>query len=123
MNGTAAAEWRDNPKAFRDGMAWTYDRDYALRSAVGRYVSVVRSDGTFEGGAHPNQEINTILWDNTAQKRISIRPFFIETADNGPTMTALARLAQPRRRGREARQRHQRLWRRRSAGIADDAGR
>jgi hypothetical protein len=64
-----------------------------LRSVVGRYVSIVCSDGTFEGGAHPNQKINTILWDNTAQKRVSIRSFFTETADNGPTMTALAREA------------------------------
>ena len=93
MNNTAAAEWRDNPSSFRDGLGWSYDRDYALRSAVGRYVSIVRSDGTFEGGAHPNQEIDTILWDAVAQKRISIRPFFTETADNGPTLTALARLA------------------------------
>jgi uncharacterized protein DUF3298 len=91
-NADAAAEWHNNPKSFR-GLQWSYDRVYDLRSAVGRYVSVVRSDGTFEGGAHPNQEINTILWDAVAQKRISIRPFFTETADNGPTMSALARLA------------------------------
>ena len=63
-------------------------------SVIGRYVSIVRSDSTFEGGAHPNQEIDTILWDALARKRISIRPFFTETADGGPTMTALARSAQ-----------------------------
>jgi Protein of unknown function (DUF3298) len=80
----------DDPNMFRDGMAWTYDRAYALRSAVGRYVSIVRSDDTFEGGAHPNHMVDTILWDKEAQKRISIRPFFAETADNGPTMNALA---------------------------------
>lgn len=91
-NVDAAAEWHDNPKSFR-GLQWSYGRVYDLRSVVGRYVSIVRSDGTFEGGAHPNQEIDTILWDAAAQKRISIRPFFTETADNGPTMTALARLA------------------------------
>jgi len=91
-NSDAAAEWRDNPKAFRQ-MQWTYDRDYALRSIVGRYISVVRSDGWFEAGAHPNQQIDTILWDAAARKRVSIRPFFSETADNGPTMTALAEAA------------------------------
>jgi hypothetical protein len=89
----ATAQWRDDPKSFR-GLQWSYDRVYDLRSAVGRFVSIVRSDGTFEGGAHPNQEIDTILWDAVEQRRISIRPFFTETADNGPTMTALARLAQ-----------------------------
>ena len=89
----ATAQWRADPKSFR-GLQWSYDRTYDLRSVVGRYVSIVRSDGTFEGGAHPNEEIDTILWDALAQKRISIRPFFTETADGGPTMTALARSAQ-----------------------------
>jgi hypothetical protein len=92
-NADAAAEWRDNPKSFR-GLQWSYDRVYDMRSVVGHYVSIVRSDATFEGGAHPNQEIDTIVWDAVAQKRISIRPFFTEMADDGPTMTALARLAQ-----------------------------
>ena len=54
MRAQAEKEHREDPSAFRDGMAWTYDRGYALRSAVGRYVSIVRSDDTFEGGAHPN---------------------------------------------------------------------
>ncbi len=89
----ATAQWRADPKSFR-GLQWSYDRTYDLRSVVGRYVSIVRSDGAFEGGAHPNEEIDTILWDAVAQKRISIRPFFAETADGGPTMTALARSAQ-----------------------------
>lgn len=92
MNAGAAAEWHDNPKSFR-GLKWNYDRGYTLRSAIGRYVSVVRGDDTFEGGAHPNHEIDTILWDAATQKRISIRPFFTETADNGPTMAALANAA------------------------------
>ena len=60
---------------------------------VGRYISVLRDDGTFTGGAHPNSYEDTILWDRDARKRINIRPLFRETADNGPTMTALARLA------------------------------
>jgi Protein of unknown function (DUF3298) len=91
-NGDAAAEWRDNRKAFR-GLQWFYDRDYVLRSIVGRYVSVVRSDDWFDGGAHPNQHADTILWDNVARKRTNIRAFFTETGDNGPTMTALAQAA------------------------------
>ena len=59
-NGDAAAEWRDNRKAFRD-LQWFYERDYALRSVVGRYISVVRSDAWFDGGAHPTQHVDTIL--------------------------------------------------------------
>jgi hypothetical protein len=91
-NADAAAEWRDNRKAFR-GLQWFYDSDYALRSVVGRYVSVVRSDDWFDGGAHPNAHADTILWDNVARKRTNIRALFNETADNGPTMKALAQAA------------------------------
>jgi len=91
-NNDAAAEWRDNRKAFRD-LQWFYDRDYELRSVVGRYVSVVHSDDWFDGGAHPNQHADTILWDNVARKRTNIRALFTETADNGPTMSALAQAA------------------------------
>jgi hypothetical protein len=93
MRTQAEKERHDDPAAFRDGMKWTEDRAYELRSVVGRYVSVVRNDDTFEGGAHPNHVIDTILWDTQAQKRISIRPFFTETADNGPTLNALAEAA------------------------------
>ena len=91
-NGDAAAEWRDNRKEFRD-LQWFYDRNYVLRSVVGRYVSVVRSDDWFDGGAHPNAHADTILWDNVARKRTNIRALFTETADNGPTMSALAQAA------------------------------
>jgi hypothetical protein len=93
MRAQAEKEHREDPAAFRDGMQWSYDRAYQLRSVVGRYVSIVRSDDTFEGGAHPNHAVDTILWDTQAQKRISIRPFFTETADNGPTLNALAEAA------------------------------
>ena len=85
----AAAERKQDPVVFRDG-GWTFERKYAVRSVVdGRYVSVVRSDYMNTGGAHPNSDVDTILWDATASKRISIRPFFTETADNGPTMKAI----------------------------------
>ncbi len=90
MRAQAEKAHHDDPASFRDGTAWTYDRGYELRSAVGHTVSIVRSDDTFEGGAHPNHGVDTITWDTQAQKRISIRPFFSETADNGPTMNALA---------------------------------
>ena len=88
----ADEEYKTNKSWFKD-RRWTYERSYSFRSLVAdRYVSIVREDGTYAGGAHPNSLTNTILWDKTAQKRISIRPFFNEMADNGPTMTALARL-------------------------------
>jgi hypothetical protein len=87
----AEKERRQDPQMFRNG-AWTMERKYGTRSVVdGHYVSIVRSDYTNTGGAHPNSDVNTILWDSTANKRISIRPFFTETADNGPTMKAMVK--------------------------------
>jgi len=91
-NSDTAAEWRDNRKAFR-GLQWFYDWEYVLRSVIGRYVSVVRSDDWFDGGAHPNHHADTILWDDVAHKRTNIRDLFAETADSGPTMSALAQAA------------------------------
>jgi hypothetical protein len=86
----AALELKDDPKLFKAG-PWTYQRNYTTRSVVAnRYVSVLRSDYTNTGGAHPNSDVNTILWDRTAAKRISIRPFFTETADGGATLQAVA---------------------------------
>jgi hypothetical protein len=85
----AEAERKQDPVMFRNG-GWSFERKYDTRSVVGgRYVSVVRSDYTNTGGAHPNSDVDTILWDATAKKRISIRPFFTETADGGPTMKAM----------------------------------
>lgn len=85
----ATQERKDSPEMFRDG-GWSYERKYATRSVVAnRYVSIVRDDYTNTGGAHPNLDVDTILWDNVAAKRISIRPFFIETADGGPTLQAV----------------------------------
>ena len=86
----AAEEFKTASGLFRDGRLWTFERNYSQTSKVGgRYVSIVRMDYVYTGGAHPNTEIDTILWDDNAKKQISVRPFFKETADNGPTMKAL----------------------------------
>lgn len=85
----AAAARKLDPVLFRNG-TWSFERRYSVRSTVdGHYVSIVRSDYMDTGGAHPNSDVDTILWDAVAKKRISIRPFFTETADSGPTMTAM----------------------------------
>jgi hypothetical protein len=85
----AANQRKTDPQMFRDG-GWNYERKYDIRSLVAdRYVSIQRSDYVDAHAAHPNTDVNTILWDRTSQKRISIRPFFTETADNGPTMQAI----------------------------------
>jgi hypothetical protein len=85
----AAKSLKEDPQFFKDG-GWTYERRYAVRSVVGdRYVSIVRSDYVDAHAAHPNTDVDTVLWDRMQGKRISIRPFFTETADNGPTMDAM----------------------------------
>ena len=85
----AERERKQDPQFFRE-RSWTYERRYNFRSLVDdRYVSIVRGDYMDTGGAHPNSDVNTILWDQAAKKRISIRPFFTETADNGPAMKAM----------------------------------
>jgi Protein of unknown function (DUF3298) len=89
----AAGELKDNPEFFAEGRRWTFERRYEIRSVIGRYVSVLRDDGTYQGGAHPNSYTDTILWDREGRRRMNVRPFFRETADNGPTMNTLARLA------------------------------
>jgi hypothetical protein len=85
----AATSLKQDPQFFHDG-GWAFERKYSLRSTVGeRYVSVVRDDYMDTHGAHPNSDVNTVLWDTTERTRISIRPFFTETVDDGPTMKAM----------------------------------
>lgn len=87
----AAASRKEDPQFFRDG-GWDFERKYAIRSVVAeRYVSILRNDYMDTHGAHPNSDVNTILWDKAENKRISIRPFFTETADNGATMKAMVK--------------------------------
>jgi hypothetical protein len=87
----ADKERKQDPQMFRNG-AWSMERKYETRSVVdGHYVSIVRSDYMDTGGAHPNSDVNTILWDSSINKRISIRPFFTETSDNGPTLKTMVK--------------------------------
>jgi hypothetical protein len=85
----AAASLKQDPQFFRDG-GWSFARKYLVRSVVAdRYVSIVRDGYLDTHGAHPNTDVDTIIWDEAAKKRISIRPFFTETTDNGPIMQAM----------------------------------
>jgi hypothetical protein len=94
LRAEAGKALRDEPDFFTEGRSWLFESNYSLRSVIaGRYVSVVRAESSYSGGAHGNLSIDTILWDGDARKRMSIRAFFRETTDNGPTMQALARLA------------------------------
>ncbi|MBN9582345.1 MAG: DUF4163 domain-containing protein [Afipia sp.] len=86
----ANKQFRDSPEFFSDGRTWEMERDYTLHSIVAnRYVSILRSEYAFTGGAHPNRTFDTFVWDDQAKKAISIRPFFTELKDDGPAMTAV----------------------------------
>lgn len=86
----ANKQFRESPEFFSDGRTWEMERDYSLQSTVAnRYVSILRNEYAFTGGAHPNRGFETFLWDDQAKKPISIRPFFTELKDNGPALTAI----------------------------------
>jgi hypothetical protein len=86
----AKSAMKEVPAAVSADHPWTYERTYDVRSVVAsRYTSIVRSDYMDTNAAHPNSNVDTVLWDDTQKKRISIRPFFSETADDGPTMKAM----------------------------------
>jgi hypothetical protein len=83
----ADREWQNSPELFRGGQRWTLERDYAVVSVVAnRYISILRTDYTYTGGAHPNTTLETVLWDEQTKKRISIRPFFNDLSDNSRAM-------------------------------------
>lgn len=85
----ADAARKESPEAFKE-TGWTVERKYEQRSIVAnRYVSVVRSDYANTGGAHPNSFVDTILWDRTDGKRISIRPFFTDLSDGSAALKAI----------------------------------
>lgn len=93
---SAEKDRKDAPDAFASGRRYNFKRSYTRRSAIGRYVSVMRGDYFDSHGAHPNSETNTILWDAETKKRVSIRPFFRESAPGGPTLSRLAKAIRAR---------------------------
>jgi hypothetical protein len=92
MRAEADKERREDIALFRDPQRWTLERSYDQRSAIGRYVSVLRTDEIDTGGGNPVTVVDALVWDREAKKRVGIRPLLKEAADNGPTMKALARL-------------------------------
>ncbi len=96
-NTAAEQDKRVYPRTFRDNRPHEYEGAYSERSVVGgRFVSVLRTEYIDTGGAHPNRDINTILWDGKTGKRVSIRPFFNDTAAGGPTLRKLAKAIRAR---------------------------
>ena len=87
----AQASWKSDPHLFRSH-PWTFDRSYRLRVVAPPFVSVLVDSGEYTGGAHPNSLLDTLLWDSRSNKRVEAETLFRETAEGGPTATALAKL-------------------------------
>jgi hypothetical protein len=87
----AHAAWQADRPSFRDH-PWTFDRNYRLRAAAAPYVSVLIDSGEYTGGAHPNSLLDTLLWDSKQDRRTDMQTLLRETAKDGPTTTALAKL-------------------------------
>lgn len=85
----ADAARKEDPDRFRQ-RGYTYERYYRMRSEIaGRYISIVRVDYGETGGAHPNSDLDTMIWDKQANKRISIHPFVTDTADGSAALKAM----------------------------------
>lgn len=81
--------YKDAPETFKD-RKWTFEREYQdLSDIADRYVSVLLSNYINTGGAHPNRNVDTVLWDRKLKKRISIRPFFADLKDNSAALKAM----------------------------------
>lgn len=99
-------QWREDKSLFHN-TAYSFTRRYRLRAAAGRYVSVAINESFYTGGAHPNGDTDTLLWDRESGGRVDFRTLFADTTDDGPAMVSLARLvraavaAMKRKRGVE----------------------
>lgn len=80
---------RSDPAAF-GRVPWSLHRAYRLRADTARYVSLIRIDDTYSGGAHPNRGIVAVLWDKQAEQMGSAFSLFADLATGGPTLTTLA---------------------------------
>jgi hypothetical protein len=82
----ADAVRKEAPERFKQ-RGFIYERHYRMRSEIaGRYVSIIRADSGETGGSNPNAELDAIIWDKQAGKRISIVPFLTDTADGSAAM-------------------------------------
>ena len=86
QRAAADASRKEDPDRFRQ-RGYIYERHYRMRSEIaGRYVSIIRVDHDETGGSNPGAELDTIIWDKQAGKRVDIRPFLTDTTDDGTAM-------------------------------------
>ena len=86
-----AAQWRDDKSVFR-GLAYNFSQVYRLRTAAGKYVSVIVDQSEFTGGAHPNHGSTTLLWDREKNAEADFEKLFKDTANGSADMQTLSKL-------------------------------
>ena len=102
----AEASRRNDPRAF-GGKPWTFEVSYHFRSEVGRYVSVLKTETSYTGGAHPNTAVGTWIWDHNGKRKVDFYKLLPDAREDGPTLSALSKLvrqglvADKKRRGIE----------------------
>lgn len=89
---TAAEQWREDKTAFPGGTPYTYNLVYRLRSAAGKYVSVIVDESEYTGGAHPNHGSTTFLWDRDKEARVDFKTLFRDPAADSADMQKLSKL-------------------------------
>jgi hypothetical protein len=85
-----AEQWREDKSLFRN--PYVFGRVYRLRTAAGKYVSVIIDEFEYTGGAHPNHGSATILWDRQKKVRTDFKTLFKDTTDGSADMQALSKL-------------------------------
>jgi hypothetical protein len=69
-----------------------FGRNYRMRAAAGKYVSVIVTGYEFTGGAHPNHDSTTLLWDREKKAEADFKILFKDTADSSADMKTLSKL-------------------------------
>jgi hypothetical protein len=83
-------QWREDKSIFHT--PYGFGRNYRLRTAAGKYVSVIVNGYEFTGDAHPNHGSTTLLWDREKNEEADFKKLFKDTADNSPDMQTLSEL-------------------------------
>jgi hypothetical protein len=83
-------QWREDKSIFH--VPYGFGRNYRLRTAAGKYVSVIVNGYEFTGGAHPNHGSTTILWDREKKEEADFEKLFKDTSDNSADMQKLSKL-------------------------------
>jgi hypothetical protein len=87
----------------RDFNAHDYSMKWTTAGQSPRLLSLQSDNGSFEGGAHPNETYGALLWDRSTNRAVSMASLFLRTGD----FSALTRSVYCRRLDAERKKRRQ----------------